>query len=106
MTVVNGIDAILFTSSGSHEQNFMTQRSLAMRESIVRLECKRALKQRQSLQRRFRMFGRHNGEKLSLVCDVQGIEAQKLASAAYRVVDRNVFLEKNDSQSAVASQFV
>ena len=54
MTVVNGIDAIFFTSSGSHEQNFMTQRSLAMRESIVRLKCKRALKQRQSLQRRFR----------------------------------------------------
>src|SRR4029077_6003462 len=54
MTVVNGIDTISFTSSGPYEQNFMTQRSLAMRESIVRLKCKRALKQRQSLQRRFR----------------------------------------------------
>jgi hypothetical protein len=39
------------------------------------------------------MLGRNDGEKLSFIGNVQGIEAQEFAGASHGITDRKLFLE-------------
>jgi hypothetical protein len=49
---------------------------------------------------------RDHGEKLAFIGNVQGIESQQLAGTSHRIVQRNRFFLKHDSQPTVARKFV
>src|SRR5579859_4566672 len=59
-----------------------------------------------SIHRCIRRFGRHHGEKLAFVGDVQWIKPQQLAGPTYLIPNWNLFFKDRDSQAAITRQFI